>query len=141
MLKDGAIGRNGLAILRVLLFDFLNYRTGQLDPACATIARKAGISLRSVRRGLDKLRETGMLFWQRRCRKSQDSDGRFMLEQESNAYGVRPVSHWPGLPGTPRRAATGAGNLGGPSVRDAGRAHGGACGGAGRVVAGEGAAA
>ena len=99
--QDGAIGRNGLAILRAFLFDFLNYRTGRLDPACETIARAAGISLRSVRRGLDKLRDAGVLFWQRRCRKSQDSDGRFMLEQESNAYGVRPVSQWRGYKGLP----------------------------------------
>ena len=99
--QDGAIGRNGLAILRAFLFDFLNYRTGQLDPACETIARAAGISLRSVRRGLDKLRDAGVLVWQRRCRKSRDGDGRFMLEQDSNAYGVQPVSQWRGYRALP----------------------------------------
>ena len=99
--QDGAIGRNGLAILRAFLFDFLNYRTGQLDPAYATIAEAACLSVRSVARGLQRLKDAGVLFWQRRCRKGQDSDGRFMLEQESNAYGVRPVSHWRGYRGLP----------------------------------------
>src|ERR1700689_4305360 len=48
--QDGAIGRNGLAVLHALIFDFLDFRTGQLDPAHATIAAKAGISPRSVAR-------------------------------------------------------------------------------------------
>jgi hypothetical protein len=39
--QDGAIGRNGLAILRVLLFDFMNGKTGRLDPSQAAIARAA----------------------------------------------------------------------------------------------------
>lgn len=99
--QDGRIGRNGLAILRALLFDFYNHRTGQLDPAYATIARAACISVRSVARGLQRLKDAGVLFWQRRCRKSHDSDGRFMMEQESNAYGVRPVSHWRGYQAPP----------------------------------------
>src|SRR6516165_5693742 len=60
-LQDGAIGRNGLATLHALLFDFLNYASGRLDPAHATIARAANISERSVRRGLVKLKAAGVL--------------------------------------------------------------------------------
>ena len=37
--QDGALGRNGLAVLHALIFDCLNYATGRLDPAIATIAR------------------------------------------------------------------------------------------------------
>ena len=48
--QDGALGRNGLAVLHALLFDFLNYATGRLDPAMPAIARKADISTRSVAR-------------------------------------------------------------------------------------------
>jgi hypothetical protein len=33
--QDGALGRNGLAVLHALLFDFLNYANGALYP-CAT---------------------------------------------------------------------------------------------------------
>jgi hypothetical protein len=42
--QDGAIGRNGLAILQALLFDFLNYRCGALYPSWAAIAEAANIS-------------------------------------------------------------------------------------------------
>ena len=31
--QDGALGRNGLAVLHTLIFDILNYATGRLDPA------------------------------------------------------------------------------------------------------------
>ena len=37
-----------LLVLHALLFDFLNYATGRLDPAIATIARKACISMRAA---------------------------------------------------------------------------------------------
>src|SRR3954466_7739336 len=50
--QDGALGRNGLAVLHTLLFDFLNYVSGRLDPAISSIARKACICERSVKRGL-----------------------------------------------------------------------------------------
>src|SRR5271168_947137 len=50
--QDGALGRNGLAVLHAMLFDFINYATGRLDPAYSTIAHKACISIRSAARGL-----------------------------------------------------------------------------------------
>jgi hypothetical protein len=31
--QDGAVSRNGLAVLQALLFDFLNYRSGALYPS------------------------------------------------------------------------------------------------------------
>ena len=41
--QDGALGRNGLAALHAMLFDFIDYATGQLDPAQQTIARAANM--------------------------------------------------------------------------------------------------
>lgn len=96
-LQDGAIGRNGLAVLHALLFDFLDHASGRLDPAQATIAAKACISIRSVARGLAKLRSSGVLNWIRRCREDRDEEGRFRLRQESNAYAVLPSSQWRGF--------------------------------------------
>jgi hypothetical protein len=93
--QDGAIGRNGLAILQALLFDFMNYRSGALYPSWAAIARAAGISERSVGRGLAKLREAGVLHWLRRCIEEW-IDGRFTLRQQSNAYAVCPTTQWRG---------------------------------------------
>jgi hypothetical protein len=36
--QDGALGRNGLAVPHALLFDFLNYASGRLDPSYAGMA-------------------------------------------------------------------------------------------------------
>jgi hypothetical protein len=93
--QDGALGRNGLAVLHAFLFDFMNYRTGRLDPAYATIARVAAVSVRSVARGLQKLRAAGVLHWLRRC-SATIKDGRFTIEQDTNAYSVSPTSQWNG---------------------------------------------
>ena len=54
--QDGALGRNGLAVLHALIFDFLDYATGVLFPSIASIAHAANISARSVSRGLEKLK-------------------------------------------------------------------------------------
>jgi len=44
----GAVGHVGLAVLHALIFDFLNHRTGRLDPSYEAIARKAGVCVRTV---------------------------------------------------------------------------------------------
>ncbi len=54
--QDGALGRDGLAVLHALLFDFLNFRSGRLDPSIASIARAAAISVSSAKRGLFRLK-------------------------------------------------------------------------------------
>jgi hypothetical protein len=94
--QDGAIGRNGLAVLHSLIFDYLNFRTGRLDPGYRAIARAAAISIRSVARGLRRLREAGVISWLRRCNSGVDGAGRFVLAQESNAYAISPSSQWNG---------------------------------------------
>jgi hypothetical protein len=110
--QDGALGRNGLAVLHALLFDFINYITGQLDPAIETIARKACISISSAKRGLANLKAAGVLHWVRRAAETRDEKGRFCLEQDTNAYGVIPPSQWLGFiedePPTPHPSAWGA---------------------------------
>jgi hypothetical protein len=93
--QDGAIGRNGLAVLHALIFGFLNFRTGRLDPGYEAIAREACISVRSVARGLRNLKLSGILNWVRRCSESI-KNGRFTLEQETNAYAIIPSSQWRG---------------------------------------------
>ena len=94
--QDGALGRNGLAVLHVLLFDFLNHRTGQLDPTRATIARAANISIRSVDRGLEKLKAAGVLNWIRQCVEDIE-DGVYRLRQKASAYFVLAQTHWRGF--------------------------------------------
>jgi hypothetical protein len=95
--QDGAISRNGLAVLHALLFDFLNYASGRLDPGYQAIARQACISVRSVARGLVALKAAGVLNWQKRSRPEAEARGGFRLVQDTNAYAVLPVSQWLGV--------------------------------------------
>lgn len=95
--QDGALGRNGLAVLHALIFDFLDYATGELDPAIESIAGKACASVASVKRGLRNLKLCGVLNWIRRAGETRDEKGRFCLEQDTNAYGILPVSQWRGF--------------------------------------------
>jgi hypothetical protein len=95
--QNGALGRNGLAVLHTLIFDCLDYVTGQLDPAIKTIAHKACISIASVKRGLRDLKHCGVVNWIRRAAETRDEKGRFCLEQDTNAYGILPASQWLGF--------------------------------------------
>jgi hypothetical protein len=95
--QDGTVGRNGLLVLHTLLFRFLNYTTGRLDPAIATIAKRAGISIASAKRGLASLKRCGVLHWVRRAGETRDEKGRFCEEQDTNAYGIIPWSQWLGF--------------------------------------------
>lgn len=104
--QDGALGRNGLAVLHALIFDFLNYATGALFPSQQSIARAANISPRSVARGLDKLKAAGVLNWVRRCAEEWIG-GRFTLRQQTNAYAVLPASQWRGYMEEPEPPPTG----------------------------------
>ena len=92
----GVIGRTGLAVLYALLFDFLNYTTGRLDPSYDAIAAKAGICRRTAVKTVRRLKELGLVHWQRRCREERDERGRFRLAQQTNAYAVQPPSYWLG---------------------------------------------
>ena len=99
--QDGKLGRNGLAVLYVLLFDFMNWRSGALYPSQAAIAEKANISERSVGRGLKKLRDAGVVNWLRRCAEVAQAAGGFLMRQISNAYAVLPSTQWRGYKAPP----------------------------------------
>jgi hypothetical protein len=101
--QDGAVTRNGLAILQALLFDFLDYATGELMPSQASIARAANISLRSVGRGLAALKAAGIINALRRCC-DHWHNGRFALKQLPNAYAVLPETQWRGFDERPAPA-------------------------------------
>ena len=76
---------------------------------------RAGVCVRAT--ALKRLGELGILNWVRRCAESW-RDGRFVLEQETNAYAVLPESQWRSYrpPQDCRRRAPGR------SYADAGRA-------------------
>jgi hypothetical protein len=91
----GALGHAALQVLHSLIFDFMNYASGRLDPSHAAIARKANVCERTVRNALVRLKDAGILNWVRRCAETWQ-DGRFVLAQETNAYAVLPSSQWRG---------------------------------------------
>lgn len=92
----GALGRVALNVLQVLLFDFMNYTTGQLDPSIDAIARKAGCCATAAKNALRKLKALGFLTWIRRAKPAEDEHGGFLLKQETNAYAVLPETCWQG---------------------------------------------
>jgi len=107
----GAVGHAALQVLHTLIFDFLNYRTGRLDPSYEAIARKANVCVRTVANALKRLRELGILSWVRRCAASWH-EGRFMLAQETNAYAVLPAAQWRGYQPPPEPPGPVAGTWG-----------------------------
>jgi hypothetical protein len=113
--QDGAVTRNGLKVLEAMIFEFLNFRTGQLDPGYETIAEEACISRSSVTRGLQALKACGILNWLRRCMPTFE-DGRCKLEQETNAYAILPSSQWPGFIEPPEAPPPQAGTWGDHSI-------------------------
>lgn len=110
----GAVGHTALQVLHALIFDFLNHRTGRLDPSYAAIAAKAGVCVRTVATALARLRELGILNWARRCAERWH-DGRFVLAQETNAYAVLPETQWRGYRPPQEPPAPAAGTWGDPS--------------------------
>ena len=107
----GAVGHAALQVLHALIFDFLNYRSGRLDPSYAAIARKANVCERTVATALKRLRALGILNWVRRCAESWQ-DGRFTLVQDTNAYAVLPASQWRGYRPPPEAPAPAPGTWG-----------------------------
>src|SRR3954447_5336122 len=64
----GVIGHTGLKVLHTLIFDFLNFASGRLDPSHAAIARMANLCPHTVNDALKRLHAVGILGWVRRCR-------------------------------------------------------------------------
>jgi hypothetical protein len=93
----GRIGRTALAVLYALLFDFLDFKTGQLDPSYDTIAAKAGVCRRAVATALARLKDLGLLHWQRRSRPEPEAGGGYRQVQITNAYGVLSPANWKGF--------------------------------------------
>jgi hypothetical protein len=89
----GRIGHTGILVLECLIFDHLNWRTGQLDPSYEAIAAKANLARSTVGAALRRLKELGVLNWLRRCEETMEG-GRYVLRQISNAYAVLPPSLW-----------------------------------------------
>ena len=76
----GTLGSAALRVLESLVFDFQNYKTGQLDPSYEAIATKTGLGRSTVAEALRRLRQFGLLHWVRRSAHDW-KDGKFRLKQ------------------------------------------------------------
>jgi hypothetical protein len=65
--------------------------SGRTKKDASGIARKANVCLRSVATAIQRLKELGVLNWVRRCAENW-IDGRFVLEQDTNALVGRRMS-------------------------------------------------
>jgi hypothetical protein len=99
----GAIGHTGLQVLHSLIFDFLNFATGRLDPSQAAIAGKTNLCERAVADALKRLHGLGILTWLRRCDEGW-TDGRYWRRQLTNAYAILPTG-WKGYTPAPEAPA------------------------------------
>ena len=95
----GAIGHTGLLVLHTLIFDFLNFSTGRLDPSYAAIARKANVCERTVADALKQLGELRIITWILRC-SEEWINGRYVRKQLTNAYCLLPTG-WLGYQAPP----------------------------------------
>ena len=84
--ENGAIGHVGMEVLRELL-RLIDYKTGRLDPAIATLAQRIGRSIAAVAAALKRLKEHGFLDWLRRYIPTGNAGLRGpQVKQTSNAY-------------------------------------------------------
>lgn len=86
--RNGVLGDIGLGVLRVL-YDIVDYATGRLEPAIATIAERTGYSYSAVHAALCRLRQHGFLHWIRRSRPTENKgEAGPQVEQIPNAYAL-----------------------------------------------------
>jgi biotin operon repressor len=93
----GTLGSSCMRVLECLAFDFQNYRNGRLDPSYEGIAAKTGLSRSTVATALARLKQLGIIYWQRRSDHHWLADGIFQLRQITNAYMLLPPSQWRGV--------------------------------------------
>jgi hypothetical protein len=86
--RNGDLGEIGLEVLS-FLYETVDYATGRLEPAIATIAEGIGRSYSAVHEALCRLRQKNFLHWMRRSRPIDDPEpGGPQVEQVPNAYAL-----------------------------------------------------
>lgn len=85
--ERGPLMASGVRVLKVMLEKFLDFRTGQLDPAVRGIATVTGYTYKTVHAALKRLSAHGFLDWVRRTQRTENTGGAGpQREQVSNAY-------------------------------------------------------
>ncbi|BBF70170.1 hypothetical protein [Sphingomonas bisphenolicum] len=78
---------NGIRVLEALLRQFLDFKTGQLDPALTSLMKVTALSKNAVVDALHRLKEHGFLDWVRRSEKTTKvGEAGPQRQQATNAY-------------------------------------------------------
>lgn len=95
--RNGALGEVGLEVL-AYLYETVDFLSGRLEPAIATIADEIGRAYSAVHDALCRLRREGFLHWMRRSRPVKHPvPGGPQVEQIQNAYALlvpEPMKEW-----------------------------------------------
>jgi hypothetical protein len=86
--RNGKLGEIGIEVLECL-YSTVDFATGRLEPAIATVAQAIGRSYSAVHEALVRLRREGFLHWMRRSRPIDEPEpGGPQIEQVPNAYAL-----------------------------------------------------
>lgn len=85
--RNGALGYTGIKVLRALL-DFIDYRSGRLEPSYLAICRKTKLCVNAVAEALKRLVLHGFIDKKRRYEETGNTDGGPAVRQITNAYRV-----------------------------------------------------
>jgi len=84
--RNGALGHIGLEVLREL-YRIVDFKTGRLEPAIATICERIRRSRAAVVAAMARLKEHGFLDWVRRSEAVDNPGAGPQVRQITNAYG------------------------------------------------------
>jgi DNA-binding transcriptional ArsR family regulator len=85
--RNGALGYTGLKVLKALL-EFIDYKSGRLEPSYLALCKKACLSVSAVSAALKRLVKHGFLELQRRYEETGYTDGGPTVRQITNAYRI-----------------------------------------------------
>ncbi|NWK96519.1 hypothetical protein DM806_12780 [Sphingobium lactosutens] len=78
---------NGIRVLEALLRNFLDFKTGQLDPAITALMKVTALSKNAVVDSLKRLKDHGFLDWVRRSERTTNvGEAGPQRQQTTNAY-------------------------------------------------------
>jgi len=83
---NGPLGAIGLEVLREL-YRIVDFKTGRLEPAIATVCERIRRSKQAVVNALARLKELGFLNWVRRSEPTECKGAGPQVRQITNAYG------------------------------------------------------
>jgi hypothetical protein len=88
--RRGQLTDIDVQILEALIFHFMDWKTGRLEPTYAAIGKKTGRGRATIALALQRLEDAGILERMRRFKRIEGADGKMepQVEQAPNAYRV-----------------------------------------------------